>query len=72
VSLRTGRIGNITPFRTLAPAIRSPVPALTQAAGFIEQARRNGAYPVEINLEATPASRGVDLVSPIRDFIDAS
>jgi len=31
------------------------------AAGFIEQARRNGAFTVEINPEATPATRSVDL-----------
>ena len=31
------------------------------AAGFIDQARRQGAYSVEINPEATPASRTVDL-----------
>ena len=31
------------------------------AAGFIEQARANGAYTVEINPEATPATRSVDL-----------
>jgi NAD-dependent deacetylase len=31
------------------------------AAGFIEQARRQGAYTVEINPEATPATRTVDL-----------
>lgn len=31
------------------------------AAGFIEQARRNGAFTVEINPEATPATRTVDL-----------
>jgi len=31
------------------------------AAGFLEQAKRNGAYTVEINPEATPATRMVDL-----------
>lgn len=31
------------------------------AAGFIEQARRNGAFTVEINPEATPATKTVDL-----------
>jgi NAD-dependent deacetylase len=31
------------------------------AAGFIEQARQNGAFTVEINPEATPATRAVDL-----------
>ena len=31
------------------------------AAGFIEQARRHGAYTVEINPEATPATATVDL-----------
>ncbi|MEO7155983.1 MAG: Sir2 family NAD-dependent protein deacetylase [Vicinamibacterales bacterium] len=31
------------------------------AAGFIEQAKRNGAFTVEINPEATPATRSVDL-----------
>jgi NAD-dependent deacetylase len=31
------------------------------AAGFIEQARRHGAYTVEINPEATPATSTVDL-----------
>jgi NAD-dependent deacetylase len=31
------------------------------AAGFIEHARRNGAYTVEINPEATPATHAVDL-----------
>ena len=31
------------------------------AAGFIAQARRNGAFTVEINPEATPATRTVDL-----------
>jgi NAD-dependent deacetylase len=31
------------------------------AAGFIEQARRRGAFTVEINPEATPATRTVDL-----------
>jgi NAD-dependent deacetylase len=31
------------------------------AAGFIDQARRHGAYTVEINPEATPASGAVDL-----------
>jgi NAD-dependent SIR2 family protein deacetylase len=31
------------------------------AAGFIENARRNGAYTVEINPQATPATRAVDL-----------
>jgi NAD-dependent deacetylase len=32
------------------------------AAGFIEQARRRGAFTVEINPEATPATSTVDLV----------
>ena len=32
------------------------------AAGFTEQARKNGAFTVEINPEATPASAAVDLV----------
>ncbi len=32
------------------------------AAGFITAARQNGAFTVEINPEATPASSGVDLV----------
>jgi NAD-dependent deacetylase len=31
------------------------------AAGFIEQAKSNGAFTVEINPEATPATRAVDL-----------
>lgn len=31
------------------------------AAGFIEQAKRNGAFTVEINPEATPATNAVDL-----------
>jgi NAD-dependent deacetylase len=31
------------------------------AAGFLEQAKQNGAFTVEINPEATPATRGVDL-----------
>ena len=31
------------------------------AAGFLEQAKRNGAFTVEINPEATPASHSVDL-----------
>jgi NAD-dependent deacetylase len=31
------------------------------AAGFIEQARRQGAYTVEINPEATPATSTVNL-----------
>ena len=31
------------------------------AAGFLEQARANGAFTVEINPEATPATRSVDL-----------
>jgi NAD-dependent deacetylase len=31
------------------------------AAGLVDQARRNGAFTVEINLEATPASGAVDL-----------
>lgn len=34
------------------------------AAGFVEQARKNGAFTVEINPEATPASSTVDL--PLR------
>lgn len=32
------------------------------AAGFIEQARKNGAFTVEINPGATPATKTVDLV----------
>ena len=32
------------------------------AAGFITAAKQHGAYTVEINPEATPASSGVDLV----------
>ena len=32
------------------------------AAGFLEQAKRNGAFTVEINPEATPATHSVDLV----------
>lgn len=32
------------------------------AAGFVEQARRNGAFTVEINPEATPATSTVDCV----------
>jgi NAD-dependent deacetylase len=31
------------------------------AAGFLEQAQRNGAFTAEINPEATPATRFVDL-----------
>jgi NAD-dependent deacetylase len=31
------------------------------AAGFIEQAKRHGAFTVEINPETTPATRTVDL-----------
>jgi NAD-dependent deacetylase len=31
------------------------------AAGFLEQARRNGAFTVEINPEATPATHSVEL-----------
>jgi NAD-dependent deacetylase len=31
------------------------------AAGFLEQARKNGAFTVEINPEATPATKSVDL-----------
>jgi NAD-dependent deacetylase len=31
------------------------------AAGFLEQSRANGAFTVEINPEATPATRSVDL-----------
>jgi NAD-dependent deacetylase len=31
------------------------------AAGFLEQAKRNGAFTAEINPEATPATRMVDL-----------
>jgi NAD-dependent deacetylase len=31
------------------------------AAGFVDLARRAGAFTVEINLEATPASGGIDL-----------
>jgi NAD-dependent deacetylase len=31
------------------------------AAGFLEQAKRNGAFTVEINPEATPATHSVDL-----------
>lgn len=34
------------------------------AAGFVEQARKNGAFTVEINPEATPATSTVDL--PLR------
>jgi NAD-dependent deacetylase len=34
------------------------------AAGFIEQARGHGAYTVEINPEATAATRSVDLALP--------
>jgi len=32
------------------------------AAGFVDLARRSGAFTVEINPEATPASNAVDLV----------
>ena len=32
------------------------------AAGFLEQAKQNGAFTVEINPEATPATDSVDLV----------
>ena len=31
------------------------------AAGFLEQAKRNGAFTAEINPEATPATHSVDL-----------
>jgi NAD-dependent SIR2 family protein deacetylase len=31
------------------------------AAGFVEQARRHGAFTAEINMEATPASSIVDV-----------
>lgn len=31
------------------------------AAGFVEQARRRGAFTAEVNLEPTPASAGVDI-----------
>jgi NAD-dependent deacetylase len=34
------------------------------AAGFLEQAKANGAFTVEINAEATPATRMVDLALP--------
>lgn len=39
------------------------------AAGFIEQARKNGAFTVEINPEATPATSTVDL--PLRGGAEA-
>jgi NAD-dependent deacetylase len=32
------------------------------AAGFLDEARRRGAFTAEINLETTPASSGVDLM----------
>jgi NAD-dependent SIR2 family protein deacetylase len=34
------------------------------AAGFLEQAKAKGAYTVEINPEATAATRMVDLALP--------
>ncbi len=40
------------------------------AAGFIEQARKHGAFTVEINPESTPATPMVDLALHGRSRID--
>jgi len=41
------------------------------AAGLVDQARRHGAFTVEINAEATPATASVDLAiqAPTEDVL---
>ena len=43
------------------------------AAGFLHEAKRHGAFTVEINLEPTPASSSVDVAlhAPAEDILDA-
>lgn len=53
---RAGRAADCDVFITVGTSA-----VVYPAAGFIDQARRYGAYTVEINPEATPATRAVDL-----------